>query len=205
MFVLGPHGSLLPAEATGELIETTVVKQDGQSGLRCTGGFDTTLGALYITHLQPGGAAEAASPLPVQRGDRILALNGISLIDRSLKECLEMIRYAPEQFTLTLQVDGLAPPCACGSSLPDEWPCAVSQQGRLAAGVMAWPSGPCTAEEKPAPAHLLWLCPVAPRRCSADPAVDPATREQFSCLPSTSRRRGGKRQHEWVAGGRQSG
>lgn len=129
--VMGPDGKSSFVDAAGELFESTLVKEEGKSGIRCTGGYDTDLGAVYVTRVNPDGPGTRAQPLPLERGDRILALNGKSLIDQSQKECYELIRTAPDIFTLTIQVWGLS--SSAGRGLPG------LQRTRWEGAVWCWP------------------------------------------------------------------
>ncbi|XP_022779941.1 tyrosine-protein phosphatase non-receptor type 13-like isoform X3 [Stylophora pistillata] len=77
-------------------------KRDGGLGLSVSGGINTSvkLGGIYIKSLLPNGPADMDGR--VQIGDRILQVNGISLVGVTHKQAVETIKMAPQRTRLVL-------------------------------------------------------------------------------------------------------
>lgn len=63
----------------GEVVEAYLDRDTGGLGLRVAGGQDTTLGALFVAQVFPGGAAAACGNVEV--GDRIIRVQGASTLN----------------------------------------------------------------------------------------------------------------------------
>ncbi|XP_078359591.1 tyrosine-protein phosphatase non-receptor type 13-like [Oculina patagonica] len=77
-------------------------KRDGGLGLSVSGGINTSvkLGGIYIKSLLPNGPADMDGR--IQIGDRVLQVNGISLVGVTHKQAVETIKMAPNRTRLVL-------------------------------------------------------------------------------------------------------
>ncbi|XP_074610552.1 tyrosine-protein phosphatase non-receptor type 13-like [Acropora palmata] len=77
-------------------------KKDRSLGLSVSGGINTSvkLGGIYVKSLQLNGPADLDGRVAI--GDRILAVNGISLIGVTHKQAVETIKMAPQRTRLVL-------------------------------------------------------------------------------------------------------
>ncbi|XP_031567263.1 tyrosine-protein phosphatase non-receptor type 13-like isoform X2 [Actinia tenebrosa] len=77
-------------------------KIDKSLGLSVTGGINTTvkLGGIYVKSLMLNGPADRDGQIRI--GDRILAVDGISLVGVTHKQAVEIIRRAPQRCKIVL-------------------------------------------------------------------------------------------------------
>ncbi|XP_068744131.1 tyrosine-protein phosphatase non-receptor type 13-like isoform X2 [Montipora capricornis] len=77
-------------------------KKDGSLGLSVSGGINTSvkLGGIYVKSIQLNGPADLDGGVAI--GDRILAVNGVSLIGVTHKQAVETIKVAPQRTRLVL-------------------------------------------------------------------------------------------------------
>lgn len=86
-----------------ESYEVYLTKKDGSFGLNVTGGINTTVshGGIYVKSFIPDGAAETDGT--IHKGDRILEINGKSLVGVTHKQAVEIIRDATESCLLVME------------------------------------------------------------------------------------------------------
>uniref|UniRef100_A0A8C4YZW0 Protein tyrosine phosphatase non-receptor type 13 n=1 Tax=Gadus morhua TaxID=8049 RepID=A0A8C4YZW0_GADMO len=91
--------SLLP----GDLFDVELSKQDSGLGISVTGGVNTTVrhGGIYIKAIIPNGAAEMDGR--IQKGDRVVAVNGRSLEGATHAEAVEALRDTKKSVHLLLE------------------------------------------------------------------------------------------------------
>eukprot|EP00729_Bicosta_minor_P003151 gene3151-9937_t len=102
------RASLVPAEprhfaagtTTGSLYAVTIVKQGGDTGLTITGSVDSVMGAIFTRKVASGSPAEAAG---VGAGDRILEVNGVSVLTMGSGDCKALFCQEGDELKLLLQ------------------------------------------------------------------------------------------------------
>ncbi|XP_076073752.1 tyrosine-protein phosphatase non-receptor type 13-like isoform X3 [Mytilus galloprovincialis] len=90
-------------EESIESYEVYLTKKDGSFGLNVTGGINTTVrhGGIYVKSFIPDGAADNDGT--IHKGDRILEINGKSLVGVTHKQAVEIIRDATESCLLVME------------------------------------------------------------------------------------------------------
>lgn len=88
---------------TIETYEVYLTKKDGSFGLNVTGGVNTSVrhGGIYVKSLIPDGAAEIDGN--IHGGDRILEINGKSLVGVTHRQAVEIIKDATESCLLIME------------------------------------------------------------------------------------------------------
>ncbi|XP_063775940.1 tyrosine-protein phosphatase non-receptor type 13 isoform X2 [Pseudophryne corroboree] len=76
----------------GDVFTVMLAKNDDSLGISVTGGVNTSVkhGGIYVKAVIPKGAAEADGR--IQKGDRVLSVNGTSLEGATHKQAVEMLR-----------------------------------------------------------------------------------------------------------------
>uniref|UniRef100_A0A803TQ23 Tyrosine-protein phosphatase non-receptor type 13 n=1 Tax=Anolis carolinensis TaxID=28377 RepID=A0A803TQ23_ANOCA len=92
-----------PPLKPGDIFEVELVKNDNGLGISVTGGVNTNVrhGGLYVKAIIPKGAAEADGR--IQKGDRVLSVNGITLEGATHKEAVEILRNTGQEVHLVLE------------------------------------------------------------------------------------------------------
>ncbi|EMP29333.1 Tyrosine-protein phosphatase non-receptor type 13 [Chelonia mydas] len=87
----------------GDIFEVELAKKDSGLGISVTGGINTSVrhGGIYVKAIIPKGAAEADGRL--QKGDRVLSVNGISLEGATHKQAVETLRNTGQVVHLLLE------------------------------------------------------------------------------------------------------
>ncbi|XP_030291988.1 tyrosine-protein phosphatase non-receptor type 13 isoform X2 [Sparus aurata] len=87
----------------GELFDVELSKKDSSLGLSVTGGVNTTVrhGGIYVKAIIPKGAAELDGR--IQKGDRVMAVNGKSLEGATHQQAVEALRDTGQTVHLLLQ------------------------------------------------------------------------------------------------------
>uniref|UniRef100_A0A8C6KKB2 Protein tyrosine phosphatase non-receptor type 13 n=1 Tax=Nothobranchius furzeri TaxID=105023 RepID=A0A8C6KKB2_NOTFU len=99
----------------GELFDIQLSKVDGSLGIKVTGGANTTVrhGGVYVKGIIPKGAAELDGR--IQKGDRLMAVNRISLEGATHQQAVDILRETGQKVHLLLE---RAPPPAGGTHAP---------------------------------------------------------------------------------------
>uniref|UniRef100_A0A670Z268 Tyrosine-protein phosphatase non-receptor type 13 n=1 Tax=Pseudonaja textilis TaxID=8673 RepID=A0A670Z268_PSETE len=87
----------------GDIFEVKLVKNENGLGISVTGGVNTSVkyGGLYVKAIIPKGAAEADGR--IQKGDRVLSVNGITLEGATHKQAVEIMRNTGQEVHLVLE------------------------------------------------------------------------------------------------------
>uniref|UniRef100_A0A8D1VJZ5 Tyrosine-protein phosphatase non-receptor type 13 n=1 Tax=Sus scrofa TaxID=9823 RepID=A0A8D1VJZ5_PIG len=87
----------------GDIFEVELAKNDNSLGISVTGGVNTTVrhGGIYVKGVIPKGAAESDGR--IHKGDRVLAVNGLSLEGATHKEAVETLRNTGQVVHLLLE------------------------------------------------------------------------------------------------------
>ncbi|KAG8454361.1 hypothetical protein GDO86_000837 [Hymenochirus boettgeri] len=87
----------------GDAFTVVLAKNDDSLGISVTGGVNTSVkhGGIYVKAVIPKGAAEADGR--IQKGDRVLFVNGTSLDGATHKQAVEMLRNTGQVVTLKLE------------------------------------------------------------------------------------------------------
>ncbi|XP_029300325.1 tyrosine-protein phosphatase non-receptor type 13 isoform X2 [Cottoperca gobio] len=87
----------------GELFDVELSKKDSSLGISVTGGVNTTVrhGGIYVKAIIPKGAAELDGR--IQKGDRIMAVNGKSLEGATHQQAVEALRDTGQTVHLLLE------------------------------------------------------------------------------------------------------
>uniref|UniRef100_A0ACB8E920 Tyrosine-protein phosphatase non-receptor type 13 n=1 Tax=Sphaerodactylus townsendi TaxID=933632 RepID=A0ACB8E920_9SAUR len=92
----------------GDIFEVELVKNENGLGISVTvlfdkGGINTNVrhGGLYVKAVIPKGAAEADGR--IQKGDRVLSVNGVSLEGATHKQAVEILRNTGQEVHLVLE------------------------------------------------------------------------------------------------------
>ncbi|XP_044159722.1 tyrosine-protein phosphatase non-receptor type 13 isoform X2 [Bufo gargarizans] len=87
----------------GDVFTVVLAKKDDSLGISVTGGVNTSVkhGGIYVKAVIPKGAAEADGR--IQKGDRVLSVNGTSLEGATHKQAVEMLRNTGQVVTLLLE------------------------------------------------------------------------------------------------------
>ncbi|KAM6986294.1 tyrosine-protein phosphatase non-receptor type 13 [Aplochiton taeniatus] len=87
----------------GELFDVELSKKDSSLGISVTGGVNTTVrhGGVYVKAVIPKGAAELDGR--IQKGDRVVAVNGKSLEGATHKQAVETLRDTGQLVKLLLE------------------------------------------------------------------------------------------------------
>ncbi|XP_057627393.1 tyrosine-protein phosphatase non-receptor type 13 isoform X4 [Chionomys nivalis] len=94
--------SALPPKP-GEVFEVELAKNDNSLGISVTGGVNTSVrhGGIYVKAVIPKGAAESDGR--IHKGDRVLAVNGVSLEGATHKQAVETLRNTGQVVHLLLE------------------------------------------------------------------------------------------------------
>ncbi|XP_054845741.1 tyrosine-protein phosphatase non-receptor type 13 [Eublepharis macularius] len=92
----------------GDIFEVELVKNENGLGISVTGGVNTNVrhGGLYVKAVIPKGAAEADGR--IQKGDRVLSVNGVTLEGATHKQAVEILRNTGQKVHLVLEKGQLA-------------------------------------------------------------------------------------------------
>uniref|UniRef100_A0A8D2L2I4 Tyrosine-protein phosphatase non-receptor type 13 n=1 Tax=Varanus komodoensis TaxID=61221 RepID=A0A8D2L2I4_VARKO len=92
-----------PPLKPGDIFEVELVKNDNGLGISVTGGVNTNVrhGGLYVKAIIPKGAAEADGR--IQKGDRVLSVNGVTLEGATHKQAVEILRNTGQEVHLVLE------------------------------------------------------------------------------------------------------
>ncbi|XP_059326720.1 tyrosine-protein phosphatase non-receptor type 13 isoform X3 [Ammospiza nelsoni] len=127
----------------GDIFEVELAKKDNGLGISVTGGVNTSIrhGGIYVKAIIPKGAAEADGR--IEKGDRVLSVNGISLEGATHKQAVETLRNTGQVVHLLLEKGQLsgakahAPvtpqctlPCQVGQCEPQEKPATDSSNAK---------------------------------------------------------------------------
>uniref|UniRef100_A0A8D2NDZ2 Tyrosine-protein phosphatase non-receptor type 13 n=1 Tax=Zonotrichia albicollis TaxID=44394 RepID=A0A8D2NDZ2_ZONAL len=127
----------------GDIFEVELAKKDNGLGISVTGGVNTSIrhGGIYVKAIIPKGAAEADGR--IEKGDRVLSVNGISLEGATHKQAVEILRNTGQVVHLLLEKGQLsgakahAPvtpqctlPCQMGQCEPQEKPATDSSNAK---------------------------------------------------------------------------
>ncbi|XP_074474220.1 tyrosine-protein phosphatase non-receptor type 13 isoform X2 [Sebastes fasciatus] len=87
----------------GDLFDVELSKKDSSLGISVTGGVNTTVrhGGIYVKAIIPKGAAELDGRL--QKGDRVVAVNGKSLEGATHQQAVEALRDTGQTVQLLLE------------------------------------------------------------------------------------------------------
>ncbi|KQK81003.1 tyrosine-protein phosphatase non-receptor type 13 [Amazona aestiva] len=87
----------------GDVFEVELAKKDNGLGISVTGGVNTSIrhGGIYVKAVIPQGAAEADGR--IEKGDRVLSVNGISLEGATHKQAVETLRNTGQVVHLLLE------------------------------------------------------------------------------------------------------
>ncbi|XP_075140709.1 tyrosine-protein phosphatase non-receptor type 13 isoform X2 [Leptodactylus fuscus] len=87
----------------GDVFTVMLAKKDDSLGISVTGGVNTSVkhGGIYVKAVIPKGAAECDGR--IQKGDRVLSVNGTSLEGATHKQAVEMLRNTGQVVTLLLE------------------------------------------------------------------------------------------------------
>ncbi|XP_069341637.1 tyrosine-protein phosphatase non-receptor type 13 isoform X7 [Eulemur rufifrons] len=87
----------------GDIFEVELAKNDNSLGISVTGGVNTSVrhGGIYVKAVIPKGAAESDGR--IQKGDRVLAVNGVSLEGATHKQAVETLRNTGQVVHLLLE------------------------------------------------------------------------------------------------------
>ncbi|KAM3599920.1 uncharacterized protein V6R79_013813 [Siganus canaliculatus] len=87
----------------GELFDVELSKKDSNLGISVTGGVNTTVrhGGIYVKAIIPKGAAELDGR--IQKGDRVVAVNGKSLEGATHQQAVEVLRDTGQTVHLLLE------------------------------------------------------------------------------------------------------
>uniref|UniRef100_A0A3Q3IP13 Tyrosine-protein phosphatase non-receptor type 13 n=1 Tax=Monopterus albus TaxID=43700 RepID=A0A3Q3IP13_MONAL len=90
----------------GELFDIELSKKDSGLGISVTGGVNTTVkhGGIYVKTIIPGGAAELDGR--IQKGDRVVAVNGRSLEGATHEQAVEALRDTGQEVISALRGTG---------------------------------------------------------------------------------------------------
>ncbi|XP_062054526.1 tyrosine-protein phosphatase non-receptor type 13 isoform X6 [Lepus europaeus] len=109
----------------GEIFEVELTKNDNSLGISVTGGVNTSVrhGGIYVKAVIPKGAAESDGR--IHKGDRVLAVNGVSLEGATHKQAVETLRNTGQVVHLLLEKGQSSPskehvPVTPQCTLPDQ-------------------------------------------------------------------------------------
>ncbi|XP_025778069.1 tyrosine-protein phosphatase non-receptor type 13 isoform X4 [Puma concolor] len=87
----------------GDVFEVELAKNDNSLGISVTGGVNTSVrhGGIYVKAVIPKGAAESDGR--IHKGDRVLAVNGVSLEGATHKQAVETLRNTGQVVHLLLE------------------------------------------------------------------------------------------------------
>nr|XP_036307944.1 tyrosine-protein phosphatase non-receptor type 13 isoform X20 [Pipistrellus kuhlii] len=87
----------------GDIFEVELAKNDNSLGISVTGGVNTSVrhGGIYVKAVLPKGAAELDGR--IHKGDRVLAVNGVSLEGATHKQAVETLRNTGQLVHLLLE------------------------------------------------------------------------------------------------------
>ncbi|XP_054447744.1 tyrosine-protein phosphatase non-receptor type 13 [Pteronotus mesoamericanus] len=87
----------------GDTFEVELTKNDNSLGISVTGGVNTSVrhGGIYVKAVIPKGAAELDGR--IHKGDRVLAVNGVSLEGATHKQAVETLRNTGQLVHLLLE------------------------------------------------------------------------------------------------------
>ncbi|XP_045140274.1 tyrosine-protein phosphatase non-receptor type 13 [Echinops telfairi] len=87
----------------GDVFEVELAKSDNSLGISVTGGVNTSVrhGGIYVKAIIPQGAAESDGR--IHKGDRVLAVNGVSLEGATHKQAVETLRNTGQVVHLLLE------------------------------------------------------------------------------------------------------
>ncbi|XP_058151893.1 tyrosine-protein phosphatase non-receptor type 13 isoform X8 [Dasypus novemcinctus] len=87
----------------GDMFEVELAKNDNSLGISVTGGVNTSVrhGGIYVKAVIPKGAAEYDGR--IHKGDRVLAVNGVSLEGATHKQAVETLRNTGQVVHLLLE------------------------------------------------------------------------------------------------------
>uniref|UniRef100_A0A3B4UZF0 Tyrosine-protein phosphatase non-receptor type 13 n=1 Tax=Seriola dumerili TaxID=41447 RepID=A0A3B4UZF0_SERDU len=90
----------------GELFDIELSKKDSSLGISVTGGVNTTVrhGGIYVKAIIPKGAAELDGR--IQKGDRVVAVNGKSLEGATHQQAVEVLRDTGQEVISALRGTG---------------------------------------------------------------------------------------------------
>uniref|UniRef100_A0A3Q1IRF2 Tyrosine-protein phosphatase non-receptor type 13 n=1 Tax=Anabas testudineus TaxID=64144 RepID=A0A3Q1IRF2_ANATE len=90
----------------GELFDVELSKKDSSLGISVTGGVNTTVrhGGIYVKAIIPKGAAELDGR--IQKGDRVVAVNGKSLEGATHQQAVEALRDTGQEVISALRGTG---------------------------------------------------------------------------------------------------
>uniref|UniRef100_A0A3B5B3R5 Tyrosine-protein phosphatase non-receptor type 13 n=1 Tax=Stegastes partitus TaxID=144197 RepID=A0A3B5B3R5_9TELE len=90
----------------GELFDIELSKKDSSLGISVTGGVNTTVrhGGIYVKAIIPKGAAELDGR--IQKGDRVVAVNGKSLEGATHQQAVEALRDTGQEVISALRGTG---------------------------------------------------------------------------------------------------
>ncbi|XP_010213962.1 PREDICTED: tyrosine-protein phosphatase non-receptor type 13 [Tinamus guttatus] len=127
----------------GDIFEVELAKKDNGLGISVTGGVNTSIrhGGIYVKAIIPKGAAEADGR--IEKGDRVLSVNGISLEGATHKQAVETLRNTGQVVHLLLEKGQLSaakvhapvtpqctPPHELGQCEPHEKPAAKAASAK---------------------------------------------------------------------------
>uniref|UniRef100_A0A8C0C9L6 Tyrosine-protein phosphatase non-receptor type 13 n=1 Tax=Balaenoptera musculus TaxID=9771 RepID=A0A8C0C9L6_BALMU len=87
----------------GDIFEVELAKNENSLGISVTGGVNTSVrhGGIYVKAVIPKGAAESDGR--IHKGDRVLAVNGVSLEGATHKQAVETLRNTGQVVHLLLE------------------------------------------------------------------------------------------------------
>ncbi|XP_007465782.1 PREDICTED: tyrosine-protein phosphatase non-receptor type 13 isoform X5 [Lipotes vexillifer] len=110
----------------GDIFEVELAKNENSLGISVTGGVNTSVrhGGIYVKAVIPKGAAESDGR--IHKGDRVLAVNGVSLEGATHKQAVETLRNTGQVVHLLLE-KGQSP--ASKEHVPVTPQCTLSDPG----------------------------------------------------------------------------
>ncbi|XP_066488255.1 tyrosine-protein phosphatase non-receptor type 13 [Tiliqua scincoides] len=93
----------IPPLKPGDIFEVELAKNENGLGISVTGGVNTNVrhGGLYVKAVIPKGPAEADGR--IQKGDRVLSVNGVTLEGATHKQAVEILRNTGQVVHLVLE------------------------------------------------------------------------------------------------------
>ncbi|XP_008056555.1 tyrosine-protein phosphatase non-receptor type 13 isoform X4 [Carlito syrichta] len=115
----------------GDIFEVELAKNDNSLGISVTGGVNTSVrhGGIYVKAVIPKGAAESDGR--IHKGDRVLAVNGVSLGGATHKQAVETLRNTGQVVHLLLEK---GQPPASKEHVPVTPQCTLSDQNAQSQG-----------------------------------------------------------------------
>ncbi|KAL0965911.1 hypothetical protein UPYG_G00287730 [Umbra pygmaea] len=125
---LSPNVPGVSSLSPGDLFDIELSKKDSSLGISVTGGVNTSVrhGGVYVKAIIPKGAAELDGR--IQKGDRVVAVNGKSLEGATHKQAVETLRDTGQMVHLLLEKGQLPADSIHAPLTPQVTPPSVSNE-----------------------------------------------------------------------------